>query len=401
MLASNDIRKLPPLSLYVHIPWCVRKCPYCDFNSHTSPDSLPEKAYIDALLGDLDQDIEQYLRHDAHERSINTIFIGGGTPSLFSAEALDRLLCGIRSRLSLQADTEITLEANPGTVEQGRFAEYHALGINRLSIGVQTFQDELLEKIGRIHSGREAIRAAEQAHDAGFSNFNLDLMHGLPGQSLAQALADLRNAIDLEPSHLSWYQLTLEPNTAFFQHPPTLPDDDRLAEIQSHGQDLLSQAGYLQYEVSAYARADKQCRHNLNYWQFADYLGLGAGAHGKLSRTLPEQIIRTRKTRQPKAYLDAAAGPMSSQNNPFQSSRTELNHVDLKAEFMLNALRLKQGVEIELFTRHTGLSGDILSASLNRALLAGLMDSNARLQASELGWRFLDNLITLFLPENN
>ncbi len=399
MQASNPTRKLPPLSLYIHIPWCVRKCPYCDFNSHARPEQLPEKAYVDALLSDLDHDLAQHSASTG-DRQISTVFIGGGTPSLFSAEALDRLLCGIRTRLSLQTDAEITLEANPGTVEQGRFAEYRALGINRLSIGVQSFQDELLEKIGRIHSGREAIRAAEQAHDAGFSNFNLDLMHGLPGQNLSQALADLRNAIDLEPSHLSWYQLTLEPNTAFFRKPPTLPDDDRLADIQNRGQDVLSQAGFTQYEVSAYSRPDRQCRHNLNYWQFADYIGLGAGAHGKLSSMLPQQVSRTRKRRQPQAYLDAASSTTAS-TNPFQSSSVDLKHEDLVAEFMLNALRLKQGVDMELFTHHTGLSNSALSAPLNQALQAGLMDSSERLQASELGWRFLDDLIALFLPEKS
>jgi len=399
MQASPDTRKLPPLSLYIHIPWCVRKCPYCDFNSHTRPEQLPEKAYVDALLSDLDQDLAQH--HASMDgRQISTIFIGGGTPSLFSPEALDRLLCGLRNRLSLDAEIEITLEANPGTVEQGRFAEYRALGINRLSIGVQSFQDELLEKIGRIHSGREAIRAAEQAHDAGFSNFNLDLMHGLPGQSLSQALADLRNAIDLEPSHLSWYQLTLEPNTAFFQQPPTLPDEDRLADIQKHGQDVLDQSGFIQYEVSAYSRADKQCQHNLNYWQFADYLGLGAGAHGKLSCALPEQVVRTRKLRHPQAYLDTAASTTAS-INAYQSSIVTLKHEDLVAEFMLNALRLKQGVDPELFNHHTGLPVEVLSAPIERALQTGLMDPSERLQASDLGWRFLDDLIALFLPENN
>ncbi len=399
MQASTDTRTLPPLSLYIHIPWCVRKCPYCDFNSHTRPEQLPEKAYVDALLSDLNHDLAQYPA--SADRPVSTIFIGGGTPSLFSAEALDRLLSGINTRLSLQTDTEITLEANPGTIEQGRFAEYRALGINRLSIGVQSFQDELLEKIGRIHSGREAIRAAEQAHDAGFSNFNLDLMHGLPGQSLSQALADLRNAIDLEPSHLSWYQLTLEPNTAFFQHPPTLPDEDRLADIQHHGQDILDQSGFIQYEVSAYSRADKPCQHNLNYWQFADYLGLGAGAHGKLSSTLPEQVVRTRKLRHPQAYLDAATSTTACSTNPFQSSSVMLKHEDLVAEFMLNALRLKQGVEMALFNRHTGLPVDILSAPLQQARQAGLMDSSERLLPSDMGWRFLDDLIALFLPDNN
>lgn len=392
--------QLPPLSLYVHIPWCVRKCPYCDFNSHAGPDILPESAYVNALLDDLGHDLAQHP--DALQgRIISTIFIGGGTPSLFSAEALDTLLCGFKTRLCVDQDAEITLEANPGTIEQGRFAEYRALGINRLSIGVQSFQDDLLEKIGRIHSARDAIRAAEQAHAAGFDNFNLDLMHGLPGQSRSQSQADLRNAIDLEPSHLSWYQLTLEPNTAFFQHPPALPGEDQLADMQIDGQQLLEQSGYRQYEVSAYARPGKQCRHNLNYWQFGDYLGLGAGAHGKLTSSLPQQVIRTRRLRHPRAYLDAAATAMNAQCNPYLSSSVQLEADDLVAEFMLNALRLKQGVEPQLFTRHTGLASAILETSQNQARQAGLMGCDNRLQATDLGWRFLNDLIALFMPENN
>ena len=395
-----DTQQLPPLSLYVHIPWCVRKCPYCDFNSHASPDILPQKAYVDALLNDLDNDLAQQSK-TLQGRTINSIFIGGGTPSLFSADALDRLLCGFKSRVTVDQQAEVTLEANPGTVERGRFAEYRALGINRLSIGVQSFQDELLEKIGRIHSGRDAIRAAEQAHEAGFSNFNLDLMHGLPGQSLSQSQADLRNAIDLQPSHLSWYQLTLEPNTAFFQHPPRLPDEDCLADIQIHGQQLLAQADYSQYEVSAYARADKQCQHNLNYWRFGDYLGLGAGAHGKLTSSLPDQVIRTRKQRHPRAYLDAVVTTSNPPRNPYLSSSVKLVPDDLAAEFMLNALRLKRGVDARLFTRHTGLTTDILASSLKQAQQLGMMDTDGHLQANELGWRFLNDLMTLFMSESN
>ncbi len=393
MPASNDTRELPPLSLYVHIPWCVRKCPYCDFNSHASTDDLPEREYVDALLDDLNH--EQISLHD---RVLQSIFIGGGTPSLFSAEAIDHLLSGLRTRLQLEADVEITLEANPGTVERGRFAEYRAAGINRLSIGIQSFQDELLDRIGRIHNGRDVIRAAEQAHDAGFGNFNLDLMYGLPGQTPAQSQADLRNAIDLEPAHLSWYQLTLEPNTAFHHQPPTLPDEGLMARIQTEGQELLAGSDFMQYEVSAYARAHSQCRHNLNYWQFGDYLGLGAGAHGKLSTSLPDQVWRNRKHRHPQRYLQAMTRKGDCADNPYLSSRVELETADLSAEFMLNALRLKQGVDLMLFERHTGLDPASLSVPLERALQAGLIEQDGHLRASERGWRYLDDLVALFLP---
>jgi oxygen-independent coproporphyrinogen-3 oxidase len=281
---------LPPLSLYIHVPWCVRKCPYCDFNSHELRTELPEHQYIDALLQDLQQDLPRVWG-----RTVQTVFIGGGTPSLLSAEAIDRLLSGLRTCITLDPAAEVTLEANPGTVEAQRFSEYRSAGINRLSIGIQSFSNDLLQSLGRIHNRREAIRAAELAHGAGLDNFNLDLMFALPGQSQQQAAKDVHDAIALEPAHISYYQLTLEPNTWFHKHPPVLPDDDAAWQIQRQGQELLTEHGYLQYEVSAYARQDQRCRHNLNYWQFGDYLGIGAGAHGKISSTAPMGIARLRR----------------------------------------------------------------------------------------------------------
>lgn len=276
--AGLILPELPPLSLYIHIPWCVRKCPYCDFNSHQAGPSLPEDDYIDALLADLEQEMPA-----VQGRPISTIFFGGGTPSLFSAAALGRLLRGVEQRIPFATDIEITLEANPGTFEQEKFKAYRQTGINRLSIGVQSFQPAKLEKLGRIHNGDEAVRAAGMARAAGFDNFNLDLMHGLPDQSLDDALSDLRQAIELAPTHLSWYQLTLEPNTVFWSQPPELPEDDILWDIQEAGQTLMAKHGYRQYEVSAYAQAGRAARHNLNYWRFGDFIGIGAGAHGKLS----------------------------------------------------------------------------------------------------------------------
>ena len=290
---------LPPLSLYIHVPWCVRKCPYCDFNSHESKGELPEQQYIETLLEDLKAD-SSYIQG----RKIHSIFIGGGTPSLFSAEAYQRLFEEIQTLVPFADNIEITLEANPGTVEQGRFAEYRRIGINRLSIGIQSFDAEKLEALGRIHSNDEAIHAAEQAREAGFDNFNLDLMFGLPEQSTREALNDLKTAITLKPAHISWYQLTLEPNTVFHRYPPALPEDDLIFTMQETGQALLASHGYQHYETSAYTKEGHACQHNLNYWRFGDYLGIGAGAHGKI--TLPEQnqIIRTRKSRQPDHYLN-------------------------------------------------------------------------------------------------
>ncbi|MBF3183977.1 radical SAM family heme chaperone HemW, partial [Pseudomonas aeruginosa] len=332
--------QLPPLALYVHIPWCVRKCPYCDFNSHAAGPELPEEAYVDALLADLEQD----LRH-VHGRRLGSIFFGGGTPSLFSAKALGRLLEGVERRVGFADGIEITLEANPGTFEQVKFADYRRLGINRLSIGVQSFQADKLQALGRIHDGAEAVRAADMARQAGFDNFNLDLMHGLPGQSLDDALADLRQALALAPTHLSWYQLTMEPNTVFWSQPPELPEDDILWDIQEAGQALLDEHGYRQYETSAYARDGLRARHNLNYWSFGDFLGIGAGAHAKLSA--PDgRIVRTWKTRLPKDYLNP--------QKAFQAGERPLEAADLPFEFMMNVLRLVDGVPAALYPQRTG-----------------------------------------------
>ncbi|WP_339100924.1 radical SAM family heme chaperone HemW [Pseudomonas atacamensis] len=375
---------LPPLALYIHIPWCVRKCPYCDFNSHTASPVLPEQEYVDALLADLDQDL-----HAVYGRELTSIFFGGGTPSLFSAEALGRLLKGVEQRVRFAADIEITLEANPGTFEQEKFVAYRKLGINRLSIGIQSFQQEKLEALGRIHNGDEAVRAAGMARQAGFDNFNLDLMHGLPDQSLDDALSDLRQAIALKPTHISWYQLTLEPNTVFWNQPPVLPEDDTLWDIQEAGQALLAEHGYAQYEVSAYAQAGRPARHNLNYWSFGDFIGIGAGAHGKLSH--PDgRIVRTWKTRLPKDYLNPAKS--------FQAGEKSLSNDEMPFEFLMNALRLTAGVESRLYPERTGLSLETLAEGRREAEQSGLLQVEpSRLAATERGQLFLNDLLQQFL----
>ncbi|WP_448695846.1 radical SAM family heme chaperone HemW [Pseudomonas moraviensis] len=375
---------LPPLALYIHIPWCVRKCPYCDFNSHTASPVLPEQEYVDALLADLDQDL-----HAVYGRELTSIFFGGGTPSLFSADALGRLLKGVEQRIPFADDIEITLEANPGTFEQEKFVAYRKLGINRLSIGIQSFQQEKLEALGRIHNGDEAVRAAGMARQAGFDNFNLDLMHGLPDQSLDDALSDLRQAIALKPTHISWYQLTLEPNTVFWNQPPVLPEDDTLWDIQEAGQALLAEHGYAQYEVSAYAQPDRPARHNLNYWSFGDFIGIGAGAHGKLSH--PDgRIVRTWKTRLPKDYLNPAKN--------FQAGEKSLSNDEMPFEFLMNALRLTAGVESRLYPERTGLSLDSLAEGRREAEQSGLLQVEpSRLAATERGQLFLNDLLQQFL----
>ncbi|WP_439860122.1 radical SAM family heme chaperone HemW [Pseudomonas sp. MBLB4136] len=377
--------QLPPLALYIHIPWCVKKCPYCDFNSHAAGPTLPEQAYVDALLADLDEELPQ-----VHGRPLTSIFFGGGTPSLFSAQALGRLLEGVERRVPFAPDIEITLEANPGTFEQAKFAAYRALGINRLSIGVQSFQADKLQALGRIHNGVEAVRAADMARAAGFDNFNLDLMHGLPNQSLDDALDDLRTAIAQAPTHLSWYQLTLEPNTVFWSQPPTLPEDDILWDIQEAGQALLAEHGYAQYEVSAYAQPDRAARHNLNYWTFGDFLGIGAGAHAKLSS--PQGVIkRSWKTRLPKDYLDAG--------KRFSAGERLLEADELPFEFLMNVLRLTDGVASELFSARTGLPLALLAGARTEAERRGLLHRDpARLSATREGQLFLNDLLQHFLP---
>ncbi len=375
----------PPLSLYIHIPWCVRKCPYCDFNSHAAGPTLPEQEYVDALLADLDADLDH-----VHGRELTSIFFGGGTPSLFSASALGRLLDGVEQRVGFARDIEITLEANPGTFEQAKFRDYRSLGINRLSIGVQSFQEAKLKALGRIHDGSEAIRAADMARAAGFDNFNLDLMHGLPEQSIEDALFDLRTAIAQGPTHLSWYQLTMEPNTVFWSQPPVLPEDDLLWDIQEAGQALLAEQGYAQYEVSAYAQAGKAARHNLNYWTFGDFLGIGAGAHAKLSSP-SGQILRTWKTRLPKDYLDAS--------KPFQAGERLLTTDELPFEFLMNVLRLSEGVPSALFSERTGLPLAQLDGARREAEARKLLLADPqRLTASREGQLFLNDLLQHFLP---
>ncbi|MBG0841606.1 radical SAM family heme chaperone HemW [Ectopseudomonas toyotomiensis] len=375
---------LPPLALYIHIPWCVRKCPYCDFNSHAAGPTLPEEEYVDALLADLDADLQH-----VHGRPLTSIFFGGGTPSLFSDRALGRLLEGVERRVAFAPDIEITLEANPGTFEQAKFKGYRALGINRLSIGVQSFQQAKLKALGRIHDGDEAIRAADMARAAGFDNFNLDLMHGLPQQSIEDALFDLRTAIAQAPTHLSWYQLTMEPNTVFWSQPPELPEDDLLWDIQEAGQALLAAEGYAQYEVSAYAQPGKQARHNLNYWTFGDFLGIGAGAHAKLS-TPAGRIQRTWKTRLPKDYLDPAKA--------FQAGDRLLEADELPFEFLMNVLRLTEGAPAELFSQRTGLPLQQLEQARREAERQGLLQADeTRLVATAKGQLFLNDLLQQFL----
>ena len=376
---------LPPLAAYVHIPWCVRKCPYCDFNSHAAGPRLPEREYVDALLAELEQQLDA-----AQGRQLVSVFFGGGTPSLFSPQALERILAGLERRVGFVPDIEITLEANPGTFEQEKFRDYRGLGINRLSIGVQSFQGDKLKALGRIHDGDEAVRAADMARAAGFDNFNMDLMHGLPAQSLDDALSDLRTAIAQRPTHLSWYQLTVEPNTVFWNQPPPLPEDDILWDIQEAGQALLAAHGYGQYETSAYAQPGQQARHNLNYWTFGDFLGLGAGAHGKLSS--PDGTIRrTWNTRLPKDYLDP--------HKAFQAGSRVLEPEELPFEFLMNALRLTRGVPTSLFRERTGLSLNTLNEGRREAERRGLLSGDPqRLVATPQGQLFLNDLLQLFLP---
>jgi len=378
---ANSISDLPPLSLYIHIPWCERKCPYCDFNSHVPQNqSLPEKAYVEALIRDLDHDLSW-----VQGRSLHSIFIGGGTPSLFSAEAINQLLQSIEQRIPFESAIEISMEANPGSAEQSRFAGYRAAGVNRLSIGVQSFNDQQLQRLGRIHNSSQAIAALHAARNAGFQRVNLDLMYGLPEQQLDEALADLEQAFELEPDHLSWYQLTLEPNTAFYSAPPLLPEDDQLWNIQQAGQQRIADAGFSQYEISAYARPEQQARHNLNYWTFGDYLGIGAGAHGKITLLDEQQVIRSRKTRLPVHYLEGGA------------RHIEMVETDaLPGEFMMNVLRLNAGVDTELFQLRTGLPLSTIESELEKARNLGLMDMD-RLQATDKGLQFLNNLLALFI----
>ena len=380
----------PPLSLYIHIPWCVSKCPYCDFNSHEARGDIPEDRYIKALIADLEQDLAAVWG-----RTVESVFIGGGTPSLFSAQGIAQLLSEIRARLPLKPDAEITLEANPGTVDQARFSGFREAGINRLSMGIQSFQDDLLLAIGRIHNGTEAHNAVESARRAGFENINLDLMFGLPAQTTAQALQDLGTAVDLQPAHLSCYELTIEPNTRFYRQPPQRPDDDALWEMQTAVQSQLGNAGYPRYEVSAYARPGRQCRHNLNYWQFGDYLGIGAGAHAKISSAATQTITRTSKVKHPRAYLDAAHSEARI------SSRNELSADDVILEFAMNSLRLDSGFTKAAFTAATSLPYASIEAQVHAAIKRQLLTAdNGVIKATATGQRYLNELLQYWMPES-
>ncbi|WP_350316145.1 radical SAM family heme chaperone HemW [Pectobacterium aroidearum] len=376
--------KLPPLSLYIHIPWCVQKCPYCDFNSHALKGDVPHQEYVDHLLADLDSDLPL-----ASGRELHSIFIGGGTPSLLSAEAMQALLDGVRARIPLTPDAEITMEANPGTVEADRFSGYQRAGINRISIGVQSFDPQKLTRLGRIHGPDEAKRAAHLATGLGLRSFNLDLMHGLPDQSLDEALDDLRQAIALNPPHLSWYQLTIEPNTLFSSRPPTLPDDDALWDIYEQGHALLSAAGYQQYETSAYAKPGYQCQHNLNYWRFGDYLGIGCGAHGKLTFS-DGRILRTVKVRHPRGYMQGT----------YLDKQHDVANDDRPFEFFMNRFRLLEAAPRADFTAYTGLEEHSIRPQLDQALAQGYLTETAtHWQITEHGKLFLNSLLELFLAE--
>ena len=376
--------ELPPLSLYIHIPWCVQKCPYCDFNSHALKGEVPHIEYVQHLLSDLEQDLPLTAG-----REVRTIFIGGGTPSLLSSNAMQMLMDGVRARLPLAADAEITMEANPGTVEADRFSGYQKAGINRISIGVQSFSPQKLERLGRIHGPAEAVRAAHLAEGLGLRSFNLDLMHGLPDQSLEEALDDLRQAIALNPPHLSWYQLTIEPNTLFSSRPPKLPDDDALWDIFEQGHQLLSAAGYQQYETSAYAKPGYRCEHNLNYWRFGDYLGIGCGAHGKL--TQPDgRIVRTVKTRHPRGFM----------KGNYLDKQHDVENEDKAFEFFMNRFRLLEAAPRADFCRYTGLDEQVIRPQIDQAIAAGYVDETAEhWQITEKGKLFLNSLLELFLPE--
>lgn len=379
---------VPPLSIYAHMPWCVRKCPYCDFNSHVAPESIPQDRYVDRLLSDLDHD-----RPDVAGREVHSIFFGGGTPSLFSPDAIGRFLEGVRDRMAVVADCEITLEANPGTIERGRFAGYRQAGVNRVSLGVQSFDDHQLKLLGRIHESRHVADAVSELREAGYENFNLDLMYGLPNQTLEQAISDLKSAIKLQPAHISHYQLALEPGTVFYHRPPPLPNDDLIWDMQVNCQSLLAAEGYEHYEVSAYARADRRCRHNLNYWQFGDYLGLGAGAHGKWTDASNPRVMRTERIKQPREYLvqEAAVRRLTRHSSVPRS--------ELGFEFMLNALRLHDGFTRELFEARTGESIDSIRGALSKSIEKGLLSEAGQdhWRPTDLGRRFLTDLQGLYL----
>jgi oxygen-independent coproporphyrinogen-3 oxidase len=382
-----NLTALPPLSLYIHFPWCVRKCPYCDFNSHEAKGPLPEQEYLDAVRLDLEQSLPLIWG-----RKIHTVFIGGGTPSLMSAAGLDRLLSDVRTLLPLEINAEITMEANPGTFEVEKFRQYRDSGVNRLSIGIQSFNGEHLKSLGRIHDEREALRAVEIARST-FDNFNLDLMYALPSQTLEQAKADLQTALSFAPPHLSLYHLTMEPNTVFAKYPPSLPDDDTSADMQDMIAETMAGAGFDHYEVSAYAQPGRRAAHNLNYWNFGDYLGIGAGAHSKIS--FPHRILRQARFKQPASFMEAA-----KRGNPVQEEH-EIARADMGFEFMLNTLRLTGGFDPNLFGERTGMSITAISKALDAAEAKGLLYRDFKLiRPTELGQRFLNDLQEMFLGES-
>ena len=382
------LHQAPPLSLYIHLPWCIKKCPYCDFNSHEVPISgFDEKSYIDALINDLEVEL-----HRMRGRTINSIFIGGGTPSLFLPESLDRLLSSIRSRLNLNSNIEITLEANPGAVDTEKFLEYRVAGINRLSLGIQSFDNKSLALLGRIHNSNEARKAIELSKQSGFENFNLDLMFGLPNQTVDNALADLKQAVEQLPTHISWYQLTIEPNTVFSSNPPRLPNDDLVWSIQEQGQIFLQDNNFRQYEISAYARDNRVSIHNINYWQFGDYLGIGAGAHSKITNIAHGQIERFTRHKIPKRYIELAGyGDVITEKKVLTSDEIPL-------EFMMNALRLTDGVPISFFSERTGLPIKNIEKELRLAKKKGLLDwQKTELKPSFEGQRYLNELLQIFM----
>jgi oxygen-independent coproporphyrinogen-3 oxidase len=394
--------QLPPLALYIHIPWCIRKCPYCDFNSHQANNDIPEAEYISALRFDLEQDAVL-----AQGRKLTSIFFGGGTPSMLSAAAIHQILKDAENIIGFETDIEITLEANPGTFEQEKFSGFRAAGVNRLSIGIQSFNDHQLNLLGRVHGRDEALCAVGVARKAGFDNLNLDLMHGLPEQSVDSAKADLQQAIDLGPEHISWYQLTIEQNTAFYSAPPVLPEEEILADIQDAGVELLADASYEQYEISAYARAKKRARHNLNYWEFGDYLGTGAGAHSKITFPADNNIIRLWKTRLPKHYLDAAQSQKISTNlqghqNVFGGGSDVLTADTLPLEFMMNALRLSDGVPLNFFSQRTGQDWSLVAKTWKRLEEQHLVEMyDGYIRPTILGRRFLNRVLQAFIHEAN
>lgn len=377
--------ELPSLSLYIHVPWCIRKCPYCDFNSHEASGALPETEYIDALCTDFDQDLPM-----VQSRPIDSVFIGGGTPSLLSPQAYERLFNHIAGRASFADNCEITLEANPGTAEAAKFKGYRKAGINRLSLGIQSFNDTHLKSLGRVHDSQEASKAIAIAIEAGFDNYNLDLMFGLPQQSLRQAMLDLEQALGFQPTHLSWYQLTIEPNTVFYNHPPSVPPEDHIIEMHEAGRQLLSHAGFDRYEVSAYSLPGRRSIHNMNYWQFGDYIGIGAGAHGKVTHADTSSIWRTRKSRQPSHYLINSVGRTAE--------KRLLSKDELPVEFMLNALRLRHGFDQKLFASRTGLPFSVVEKQVEYLLSRQLLARHAEiLQPTDTGYELLNSVLEEFV----